>query len=287
VAVNFEQLKLLRDHFANRNVPVLVSFPLRLTPIVQRVKEIVAADQIGTIEHIIAVNDVPYGAVYFNDWYRDYDIVGGLFLQKATHDFDYLADLVGQRVSWVGAMNSRRVYGGHQPYDLKCKDCQLQKTCLESPFNLYYQRYEGKAVQQTDWRCCVWSQGLKNEDVGNCLLEYANGVQASYTQNFFARNQAARRGARLYGYKGTIDFDWYRDEINIYYHQSPRVETIKFTGAIGHFGGDHELCHDWLGMLRGEMSSRAPLQAGIGSVLTCLWARESAEKRIFCEVKWP
>jgi len=287
IAVSFEQLVQLKQAFDNSRSEVVVSFPLRVSPLVQQAREIIESGQIGTVEHVIAVNDVPYGTVYFNHWYRDFQEVGGLFLQKATHDFDYMAYLVNQKPARVAAMVAQRVYSGSKPEDLKCKDCNEQLTCPESPFNLYYEQSQGKKVDQTDWRLCVFSKGLGNEDLGNCLIEYANGAQASYTQNFFARHQAARRGARLYGYKGTIDFDWYQNELKVYNHQRPKVETIRFTGDAGHFGGDTELCRDWLFVLLGKMQSRSPLQAGIDSTLTCLWARKSAAEHIFCPVEWP
>jgi predicted dehydrogenase len=88
VAITFAQVKQLQAAFSGYAAPTVVSFPLRLTPIVQTVKRLLEADTIGTVEHVIAFNDVPYGDVYYNFWYRNYDQVGGLFLQKATHDID-------------------------------------------------------------------------------------------------------------------------------------------------------------------------------------------------------
>lgn len=287
IAVSFEQLVQLKSAFKKSASEVVVSFPLRVSPLVQQAKTIIESGQIGTVEHIIAVNDVPYGTVYFNHWYRDYNEIGGLFLQKATHDFDYMAYLAGETPVRVAAMNAQRVYGGNKPENLKCKDCDEQFSCPESPFNLYYEQSQGRRVDQSDWRLCVFSKGLGNEDLGNCLIEYANGSQGSYTQNFFARHQAARRGARLYGYKGTIDFDWYQNELKVYAHQRPKVETIKFTGDAGHFGGDTELCRDWLFVMLEKMKSRSPLKTGLESTLTCLWARKSAMDQKFYQVSWP
>jgi len=287
VATSFEQLRLLEASFKAVSTPVMVSFPLRISPIATTVKQIIDSEQVGSIEHVVAFNDVPYGAVYFDAWYRDYCEVGGLFLQKATHDFDYITYLLGDKPKWICAMNSQLVYGGDKPRDLKCRNCDEQISCPESPFNLFYMRSEGMRVNQSDWRLCVFSKGLKNEDSGNAILEYENGVQVSYSQNFFARHQAARRGARLYGYKGTIEFDWYKNQIKIYGHHRPKVETIEFTGKQSHFGGDVELCRDFLLLMQGKISSRTPLQAGMLSALTCLWARESAEKRMFCEIRMP
>jgi predicted dehydrogenase len=289
VATTFDQVKALAAAAPTFTAPVVVSFPLRVSPIVERVKEIIASGRLGTIEHVVAVNDVPYGEGYYAGWYRDYAEAGGLFLQKATHDFDYLSHLVEQPVRWVCAMKSQRVFGGRadKPFELYCKDCGEKGTCSESPFNTQGMLSPHGRKAWKDWRKCLFSAAIRNEDSGNAILEFANGVQASYTQNFFARRGAARRGARLYGYRGTIEFDWYTNRITVYPHARGRVETIRMAGDDAHFGGDDVLCQEFAGAMRRKAASRAPLAAGIHSALTCLWARESADRRVFCEVRLP
>ena len=302
VAITFDQVKQLDAAFRDYPASVVVSFPLRLTPIVQTVKQLIDADTIGTVEHVVAFNDVPYGDVYYYEWYRNYDQVGGLFLQKATHDLDYIYYLLGQKPRSLCAMNARRIYGGDKPFELRCVDCEEWESCPESPFKLYYDRFQGNEVQTASRRLCLFAEGIQNEDLGNLILEYENGAQASYTQNFFARFKAARRGARLYGYKGTIHFDWYENKIHVYKHQLPTEETIDFTGEMSHFGGDRELLLDFIrAMQRGAscdsapcngascegVPSRSPISAGILSALTCLWARESAQTRRYCDVVMP
>ncbi|HPP66517.1 MAG TPA: Gfo/Idh/MocA family oxidoreductase [bacterium] len=288
VAINFEQLKILQKTFQNVTAPTVISFPLRLSPMTLYVKQLIESGKIGNVEHVVAVNDVPYGSVYFNDWYRNYDEVGGLFLQKATHDFDYIFFVTGRKPKIIAAMNSQRIYGKRdKPFDLLCKDCDEKMECIESPFNLFYKRFKGDRVVWNNWQKCMFSKEIKNEDSGNALIELDNGVQVSYTQNFFVRNQVARRGARFYGYKGTIDFDWFRNNIIVYDHIMPKVETIEFTGNMPHFGGDRELAYDFLMAMKEKKPSRSPLEAGITSCLACLWARESAEKRQFFDIKMP
>ncbi|MFP3896136.1 MAG: Gfo/Idh/MocA family protein [Anaerolineales bacterium] len=287
VAIRFEQLQALDTAFANVNAPTVVSFPLRLTPIVQKVKEIIEADTIGTVEHVVAFNDVPYGSVYYHRWYRNYDQVGGLFLQKATHDLDYINYLLDQRPVTIAATKAQRVFGGDKPFDLRCVDCEERETCPESPFTLFYQGFEGDKVTWDPDRMCSFSKGIRNQDLGNCIIEYEDEAQASYTQNFFARYDAARRGARLYGYEGTVHFDWYENVVRVHKHRSPTTETITFGGGMSHFGGDRELCLDFLRAMRDGNPSRSPLSAGILSALTCLWARESAETHRFCDIVMP
>ncbi len=284
VATSMEQVHALRDAFENVNSQVVVSFPLRLTPLVQTAKEIIDSGRLGPIDHVQAWNNVPYGDCFYGAWYRDYDETGGLFLQKATHDFDYISYLLDQTPKSVCAMNSQRIYGGDKPWDLVCDECDEQKECPESPFNLYFTRATTPKVQPSG-KQCMFSEGIRNEDSGNAILEYENGVQVSYSQNFFARNGAGARGARLFGYHGMVEFDWYTNEVKVVDHHSPRVDKIRFDGsAQSHGGGDQQLCYDFLQIVQGTGDSRSPISAGIISALTCLRARESAAERKFCDV---
>ena len=59
-------------------------------------KRIVDSGVLGRLTMVQAVNNVPYGSVYYHSWYRDPAETGGLFLQKATHDIDYIHFLDGR-----------------------------------------------------------------------------------------------------------------------------------------------------------------------------------------------
>ena len=118
------------------------------------------------------------------------------------------------------------------------------------------------------------------------VVEFENGVVASYSQNFMVRKSAGRRGARIYGYKGTIEFDWYTDEMKVFMHHSPRVETHRFeSSALSHAGGDDILVWNFLKAAAGEAESLSPLAAGVASVNLCLAAKESSESGRFVELQ--
>lgn len=288
VAINFGQLQQLAAAFQGYTAPTMVSFPLRVSPLLERVRDIIQQGQLGAVEHVDAFNDVPYGSVYYRSWYRDASLTGGLWLQKATHDLDYLHFLVGQTPKTVAAMGTKRVFGGDQPWELQCKDCSLRESCPESPFVRFRRGYDRASVQFAEHGdYCVFSTGIDNDDISNCMITYEGGAQLSYTQNVFARYRAERRGARLLGSEGTLEFDWYQNRIQIFSHRQPTVETIEFTGDMPHFGGDRELAYDWLLALRDGQPSRSPLEAGILSALTCLWARESAHDQQFYAIRMP
>ncbi|MBD2843840.1 Gfo/Idh/MocA family oxidoreductase [Paenibacillus sp. IB182496] len=280
VATTYEDLARLRAGYAASRSEVVVSFPLRNTPLVRLAKEIVDSGKIGTVEHVQAVNNVPYGGVYYHSWYRDERITGGLFLQKATHDFDYLNHLLGMRPVAVCAMKSKQVFKGTKPAGLKCADCEENRTCEESAL-------KAKPGPGRGEYCC-FAVDTGNEDAGSALLRYESGMHASYSQNFFARRGAARRGARLLGYKGTLEFDWYASELKVHMHHEARVEShaIDASALDGHGGGDGALVDNFLETIRGRERSRTTLDDGLLSALLCLKANESAETSRFCQVAW-
>ncbi|MBM7564286.1 Gfo/Idh/MocA family protein [Paenibacillus sacheonensis] len=279
VATTYEDLLRLKAGYEASASQVVVSFPLRNTPLVKLAKEIVDSGKIGTVEHVQAVNNVPYGGVYYHSWYRDESITGGLFLQKATHDFDYVNYLVGMQPTAVCAMKSKQIFKGDKPAGLMCRDCEEKHSCEEStlkPENKPWGEY------------CCFAVDTGNEDSGSALIRYETGMHVSYSQNFFARRGAQKRGARLLGYKGTLEFDWYTGELRIDMHHEARVETHRFdlNAMDGHGGGDGKLLQNFAQIVDGTGRSDTSLNDGLLSALLCLKANESANTNTFQQVAW-
>ena len=287
VAISMEQAVALERAYENATSPVVVSFPLRVSPLCELAREYLSAGAVGEAVHVSAVNYVPYGAVYWEQPYRDYDITGGLFLQKATHDFDYLMYLLGQPITRVAAMATRgRVFGGDKPAGLRCSHCDETETCPESPQNRHRNGNGGDLADHP----CVFSvdsgSGLRrNEDCSSALLEFADGSHGVYTQVFFARRDAGCRGATVSGYRGTVRFDWYTGELQRIRHHAPFSATERASGGAAHFGGDLELARNFFAVVRSGAASRTPIAAGIQSAYACLAARASAASGSFVPVR--
>ena len=112
-----------------------------------------------------------------------------------------------------------------------------------------------------------------NEDSSSALVEFASGAKGVYTQVFYARRDAATRGATVSGYLGTVSFDWYTNELKRVRHHAPFSDTVKGGQGLGHFGGDTALMENFLDVIHGRARSRTPIQMGIQSVYACLAAR--------------
>jgi predicted dehydrogenase len=280
VAITMKQARGLEKAFVRSRCRVVVSFPLRVSPLCVLAHQLIHKEKaVGTPEHILAVNYVPYGTCYWDISAYQYRSVQGLFLQKATHDFDYMSFLMGSPIVRVAAMATwGHVFGGRKPAGLVCSRCKEQRKCLESPAN----RRRNKSGGTTADHDCTFSiaQGTPargmNEDSSSALVEFASGAHGVYTQVFYARRDAATRGATVSGYLGTVGFDWYQNELKRVRHHAPFTDVVKAGAGLSHFGGDDELGRNFLDVITGHAKSLTPIQAGIQSVYACLAAKESA-----------
>ena len=274
VAISYEQIVALRDAYRGREKSVVVSFPMRVTPLFRAVMEVVESGRLGVVNQVQAVNYVPYGGVYYaRETYRDFDVTGGMWLQKATHDFDYLNALLGVPTA-VSAVMNRKAYGGDMPHDLRCSACDLACTCLESPEGVVRRGDDGGVG--TGDHLCVFGEGIKLQDAGAALLAYEDGTHASYTQNFLSRRSAGSRGATITGYQATLSFDWFKGTVTVIDHHRDRVDNITVRATTGHLGGDEVLARNFVDVCLGRDESRTDLASGLLSAAMCLAARESA-----------
>jgi predicted dehydrogenase len=288
VAINMAQALALEDAYARRACPTIVSFPLRTSPLCELAADFLRKGVIGRPEHILATNYVPYGTVYFDAAYRNFEITQGLFIQKATHDFDYICQLMDEPIVRIAAMTTRgHVFGGTKPAGLWCSACDEARTCLESPANRKRNRSGGTLADHP----CTFGVDIglpeagMNEDSSSALLEFASGAHGVYTQVVYTRREAGQRGATISGYHGTLSFDWYANELRLVRHHQPFTEKVEPDKGMSHFGGDLELARDFIGMIRWGEPPRATLQDGLRSIYICLAAKESAETGKFVAVR--
>lgn len=262
VSISLEQARELERAYAGVKSEVVVSHPLRVSKLCQMAKTLLEENAIGRPEHVLGINYVPYGNVYFDTWHRDYRITQGLFLQKATHDFDYLAYLMGAPIVRVAAMHQQgRVF----------RDASLQPPEGE-PTSYYYPE-----IGQPE-------TGM-NEDASSALLHFANGAQGVYTQVFYSKHAAAARGATISGLRGTLQFDWHKGALHLHHHEVDRTTTHYPPTGHEHFGGDQVLAENFVAVIRGEAASTSTLRAGLQSVYACLAAKQSAETGQFVDVQ--
>ena len=177
-------------------------------------------------------------------------------------------------------MKSKQIFQGDKPTGYKCCDCPERDSCQEGPTKL---RKNNPTMILGEY--CAFAKDTGNEDSGSVIVEYDSGLHVVYTQNFVARNDAGKRGCRIIGYKGTVEFDFNAGVLTYYSHEERRKEEISFSSSEGHFGGDAKLVNNFIGVMKGESESIATLKEGIRSAELCLAARKSSEEHIFVDIE--
>ena len=273
VSIDLAQLRRLQAAGKSTTAQTVVSFPLRVSPMVRLAKEIVDSGKIGTVEHIQAINNVPYGGVYYHSWYRDAALTGGLFLQKSTHDIDYITHILGKRPVSVAALTSKMYFKGNKPAGLHCPDCPEYRTCPESSFVVEHRRKE-----EPSGELCCFARDTGNEDVGAALFTCEDGTLISYHQTFLVKNDAGRRGARFIGTRASAEFDFYTAQLRVDYYDERHtaVHQFHYPEGLVHFGGDEALARGFAEMLEGAPSPLG-LEHGLASAAACLAARRAAQ----------
>jgi len=247
------------------------------------------------------VNNVHYGDMYFRKWMRTRQKVGSLLLQKATHDFDIINSLVGADPVSVAAFGARKVFGGDKPNDLVCDDCAEKWAC---PQSVYRRRQDaGRGLPPRRARLCVYASEIDINDTETAIIQYANGVVASYSQTFYAPQCAGRRGGSFIGSEGILDLNYYHKFI-----ETPQHQIIKGDSSIdirrldakpgsvihevydwnghGHFDGTEYGMEAKLALLRGEKTEvENTIREGYVSAKMCLAAQESIETGKIVRVK--
>lgn len=279
VCISEQQLSRLSAAAKGKEDICVVSFPLRLSEITLEMKRIVDSGMLGKITMVQAINNVPYGSVYYHSWYRDEAETGGLFLQKATHDLDYIKFLIGEDIVSVAAKSAKLHFKGDKPAGLKCTDCAEYRTCRESSYvvkNFMYETVQGEY--------CCFAKDTGNMDCASTIFTTQSGAIISYSQNFVVKKSAARRGARIIGTEGSIEFDFYTGEIREDRYFSPNTVTHKFNFPDGmHFGGDARLAIDFVNVLNG-MPAKSSLTDGLKSAALCLAAVKADKEGKFLSV---
>ena len=281
VCISEEQYRTLLIASEGMREQTVVSFPLRFTCIVKEMKKLVDSGELGEILSVQATNHVPYGSVYYHSWYRDDSLTGGLFLQKSTHDIDYITYILGKRPVSVVAKTAKMYFKGEKEEGLCCEDWAEYHTCPESSFVVRTERKEEPAGKY-----CCFAKDTGNEDVGAAIFTCEDGTIISYHQTFFVKNEAGRRGARFIGSKASAEFDFYTATLRVDYYDTKHSAEHKFTYPEGlvHFGGDEQLAKAYIEVLDGKQS-KSDLKQGLASAAACLAAKKAAEsgkeERIF------
>lgn len=160
---------------------------MRHFPVILKMKELIDAGTIGEVQAAWCRHFISYGGdAYFRDWHSEARNTTGLLLQKGAHDIDVMHWLAGGYTRRVVAMGKLSVYDR----------CQRRSPDVrgDSTFNTDH----WPPLEQAGM-----SPVIDVEDHSMVLMQFDNGVQASYQQCHYTPDSV--RNYTFIGTRGRIE----------------------------------------------------------------------------------
>lgn len=243
MAQTIEDCDRIIEAWEGSDTVFMVGLELRYCSLMQDVKKIVERGDIGKIIlGMIADNVSVGGFYYFHGPRRRKEYVKSLILEKGTHSLDLANWIINDTPYKVYASGGLDVFGGDEPADKKCIDCEKGAEC-------YYNRTVGQyvmdygVIEKTKKDLCVYSEACEVADNGLLIVDYEHGARLSYMECHFTPEYSREftfigdKGKLTAFYNNEQEFKimvWKRFEKEpVYYYPE------KVIGVGGHGGGDH------------------------------------------------
>jgi predicted dehydrogenase len=267
----------------------MVGFNLRFAPLYRQLRQMIREGAIGRLLTIQADEFYYGGRTYFRRWNRLRKYSGGLWITKASHDFDLLYWLAGTLPQKVYASARLTHYVPKPEAGTFCHDCDIEAECPDSHFKITQSRpgFDQLASLRaesgvTPPDLCLFNSDKDTFDHGIAQVEFADDLLAVYTLNVVA--PFTDRRMRIGGTEGVLqgslsasELLYWRRHQNSSLDQAQRIPLISQNGAEGgHGGGDRFILDDFAAFVRGEPSQAiGPYEASIAVAMGLAATRSS------------
>jgi len=230
-----------------------VGFNLRYAPVYATIRRLVDEGIVGDILTIQADEFYNGGRTYFRRWNRLRSAGGGLWITKASHDFDLLAWFAGRKPLEVAAMAARTYYVPRPDAAGQCRYCPLEAECPDraprEPSPLLRIREESGGEP---YDLCLYNTESDTFDHGIAMVGFEGDVFATYTCNVVTG--FSDRRLRISGTKATIDGRLRGKTVTVYKRDpSEMIEVPVGTDTgDGHGGADQHILDAFFAFVRGE-----------------------------------
>ena len=248
---NWENICEVMRFCRNYAAPVLVGHCMRFAPILVKAKEMIKNGLLGKIGSATFVQFCHYGNSMYHTWRREMKNGGGMMFEKATHDIDVMQWLLDARVKSVTASGRLVAYGGDEPDDLHCQNCEKLFSCPESPVNIQHRWSDGEheifELENVDLGVCSLAKCVDVPDDEINLIKFENGIHGTYSQVFYSPRSFRHRVYTVCGTLGAMEIDLgeYNGKILFTkrYSSNYDKEVLEFDYLNrNHYNGDGYMC---------------------------------------------
>ncbi len=256
-----------------------VGFNLRYAPAYVKLRELLDAGVAGDILTIQADEFYDGGRTYFRRWNRLRAEGGGLWITKASHDFDLLCWFAGTAPLEVCAQARKSYYVPRPEAALRCRDCALRKTCPDraAPEPNPLQKFTEEATG-IPYDLCLFNAESDTFDHGIALVGFEKDIFATYTCNVVSG--FSNRRIRVAGTKATLDGDLRGKAITVRHLDPSRTEEVPLDADTrdGHGGADANVLDGFFGFVRGENPPKCRPEDAMTPILLGLAATRSSDQ---------
>ncbi|OGV36457.1 MAG: hypothetical protein A2020_01925 [Lentisphaerae bacterium GWF2_45_14] len=254
---------------------VMIGFNLRHSPALKKLKELIDAGTLGKIFLIENREFYDGGRTYMSRWNRKYDLCGGLWIHKGSHDFDvfnWLFDFPKPlKVSSTAGINVFKPdqipfkVQKNKPVGPTCTKCSYREICPDCYSEVKEMDEWGEKAMKVDNYAkdlCMYTSDKDVHDNGIAIVEYENGVRASHLECFVC--SFSDRLYTIVGDRGTAEVSLDQRKITIRPRWSKDVITYDVGETIGgHGGADPGLIESFMNVIKGNSANTSTAEHGM------------------------
>lgn len=215
MATDEKKAKAILDAEKRTGRKVTITFNYRFSPACTEVRQLLRDGSIGTplsVDYHWLLDRV-HGADYFRRWHRRKANSGGLLIHKATHHFDLVNWLLGQKPRLVFAQGAQMFYGKNGKFRGKrCLGCEHASVCecfLKHETDPWIKKlyFDNEGADGYIRDKCVFDPETDIEDTVSLSVRYDGGAYMTYSLNAHSAYEAALLSVN--GSDGRLEFNEY------------------------------------------------------------------------------
>ena len=277
MAQTIEDCDRIIEAWRSNPVVFIIGLELRYCSLCREMRRLIDADAIGDIKLGMVVDNVSVGgAYYFHGRDRRESHVRSLMLEKGTHSLDLANWFVGSHPKQVFCSAGLDVFGGDEPNDKRCRDCDKADTC---PYHIETKGFVmdyGAVVRETE-DFCVYAQEADVDDNSIITIDYENGARVSYLECHFTPEYTREftfigtRGKMVAHYDNAQNF-----KITLRKrHTAEEVVCYPPKSDGGHGGGDPMIIREFLDLIEKGEPAASGIEGARDSAAIAIAALES------------
>lgn len=301
MTIDAEKCRQILEAEKRTGKKVIVTFNMRFSPFVTRVKELLKEGAVGKILSVDLewILDTSHGADYFRRWHRYMDKSGGLLVHKSTHHFDMVNWWLEEEPEEVCAFGTRRFYGPtREERGERCLTCQYKNKC-EFYWDIAKSEHTRKLYLEAEYEDgyyrdrCVFAEDIDIYDTMSVNVKYSNGAMMSYSLNAHSPYEGWR--IAINGTEGRLETENIysghgsespNNQVTIYNRKGEVITYDIPKSRGGHGGGDERLRRQiFVGDVADPLGRQAGSWAGVMSAIIGIAANESIKEKRLISIK--